>query len=1126
LNQEHQRHEKIRFRRHEISNLGAMPSAAGQQAHWRLRTLRRRTVRYCLAAMAGAGLMVVVLVGIVATVVLTGVGMDSLRARAEDAIEAMGTVPLDATIGPTRLTFDGARIMALELSDVRVKRADTGQTMLEAGTVRFGIRLLPLLTGQVQLGGARVRDATVDVAALPTTSGVDWTERLRDERGLIDPDLVPDALFEQAGALMALVDKGSSRGLQLDKVALLVPQGGVTHRVELLTGAIASNVDDRMALAATIAVDGREVKLAGEAHRGGPSGRIDSLELTLEGAELPAAGGAGDSVSQLGGFSVRVTGRDEPDGDRTQLKVAATLEKSELDLGARGKFSGNMQLDATLVQGDNKLEIDRLLLQTGRNSFEFNGAFGPSPPSGAAGEVPLYRYELVSTRTVAAPEESPEAPLPFGMKVAGTFDQASRRMLADEIIITSGDGRATGKAEVDFVAGLAPGIAFSLDVKAMQAAHMKQLWPWFAANRARAWVFTKVFGGTVEQARIDMKVQPGRLGNGVPLSGEEVSATFEITDTRFDTAGQLPPVRDADGIVRIEGNDIVVTMSRGTVFLPSGRSVVGTNGTLTAQRVVGKPMIGKLEIDVAGEARALAELASFDPINAMRRIDMKPDEFSGEGSGHVIADIPFQKGTDPATLDWLVSLGFKRLAVSREFDGQKLTEADGTLTVWPDRAEINAKGRLNGVPAELSIVEPLRASGPERERRVALILDDKARKVIAPGLDGLVTGPVKVALDTKGGKRQYRADLTGAKLDLPWVGWSKGAGVAAEATFSAPEGKASEVVLSNFKLSGKTFAVEGSLTLAGGSLASARFGKVQLNRGDSVAVDVRRNGKAYAVSVNGPSLDARPIIKKLTSSSGGSEGGTPVALKMAVQRVSGFNDEVMTGVTLSYAGTGASLGGLSLDAVTGSGKALTASSADNGATLEVASSDGGAVLRFLDIYRHVQGGSLKISLAGKGSSMTGQIDARDFWVVNEPKLASIVSSPTPDTGRSLNEAVRRDIDTSKVKFERGYAQIAKGPGSLKLANGVLRGPLIGSTFQGTLYDPDGRMDMTGTFMPAYGLNRIFGELPLIGIILGNGRDRGLIGVTYRLEGDAKAPRLQINPLSVIAPGIFRSIFEY
>ena len=55
---------------------------------------------------------------------------------------------------------------------------------------------------------------------------------------------------------------------------------------------------------------------------------------------------------------------------------------------------------------------------------------------------------------------------------------------------------------------------------------------------------------------------------------------------------------------------------------------------------------------------------------------------------------------------------------------------------------------------------------------------------------------------------------------------------------------------------------------------------------------------------------------------------------------------------------------------------------------------------------------------------------------------------------------------------------------------------------------------------------VMDHVPLVGQILGNGRDRGLIGVTFRLAGNANSPTLQINPLSVIAPGIFRSIFEF
>lgn len=90
----------------------------------------------------------------------------------------------------------------------------------------------------------------------------------------------------------------------------------------------------------------------------------------------------------------------------------------------------------------------------------------------------------------------------------------------------------------------------------------------------------------------------------------------------------------------------------------------------------------------------------------------------------------------------------------------------------------------------------------------------------------------------------------------------------------------------------------------------------------------------------------------------------------------------------------------------------------------------------------------------------------------------------------------------------------------------MRGEQIGATFQGLLKDQSGRMDMTGTFMPAYGLNRLFGELPFIGIFLGNGRDRGLLGITFKLSGQTDQPKLTINPLSLIAPGVFRQIFEF
>jgi hypothetical protein len=68
--------------------------------------------------------------------------------------------------------------------------------------------------------------------------------------------------------------------------------------------------------------------------------------------------------------------------------------------------------------------------------------------------------------------------------------------------------------------------------------------------------------------------------------------------------------------------------------------------------------------------------------------------------------------------------------------------------------------------------------------------------------------------------------------------------------------------------------------------------------------------------------------------------------------------------------------------------------------------------------------------------------------------------------------------------------------------------------------------MSGTFVPMYGLNNMFGQLPVLGLFLGGGSNEGLIGVTYEIVGTPSQPVLHINPISAILPGVTRKIMEF
>jgi hypothetical protein len=106
----------------------------------------------------------------------------------------------------------------------------------------------------------------------------------------------------------------------------------------------------------------------------------------------------------------------------------------------------------------------------------------------------------------------------------------------------------------------------------------------------------------------------------------------------------------------------------------------------------------------------------------------------------------------------------------------------------------------------------------------------------------------------------------------------------------------------------------------------------------------------------------------------------------------------------------------------------------------------------------------------------------------------------------------------KVDFTRA-------PGRIALRDGVVRGPVLGGTIDGVIDYADDEVHLRGTLIPLYGANNLLGQLPIVGLFLG-GEKEGLVGVTYEVVGKPAGPVLHVNPLSALAPGLLRKVFEF
>jgi hypothetical protein len=164
----------------------------------------------------------------------------------------------------------------------------------------------------------------------------------------------------------------------------------------------------------------------------------------------------------------------------------------------------------------------------------------------------------------------------------------------------------------------------------------------------------------------------------------------------------------------------------------------------------------------------------------------------------------------------------------------------------------------------------------------------------------------------------------------------------------------------------------------------------------------------------------------------------------------------------------------------------------------------------------VVGGQLTLAVdppTAEPSAKEGLINVRDFSVKGESSLDRVAAGGPAGVSNG-------------IAFSRLRAEFTRQSGQLTIREGVVKGPTIGATIEGSIDYPGNQVRMSGTFVPMYGLNNMFGQLPVLGLLLGGGSNEGLIGVTYEVVGTPNAPVLRVNPISAMAPGVLRKIFEF
>jgi len=905
------------------------------------------------------------------------------------------------------------------------------------------------------------------------------------------------------------------------------------------------------------------------------SGRIKFEEsaLSLGGLKLPLEGQFGYAEPKAEEAAGEIAAAESP--VLPQSSEAETVAKADDEIARkiaqdaqREQSAGRQGADSALPPAEAAAQAaaaarDAAPEMPANAAAEDAPAAAPAPILKAdSGPQPgLYSFTLESEAAVSSPASSPAPALPFSLHIDGLFSAPQRKINVDSLVLRSADSGLLGQGSIRFGAQRWPEIILLLHSPHIAVDAAKQLWPIDIAHSARAWVLSHIFGGELRNARIELALPEGFYQKGqlpLPLTEEQLRLHADIANARSDLVGTLPPLRAAYGAVDVRGRQTIINLEKAVAYVDDGRSVSLSNGVMSFENIPGKRVWADLAVDIAGKVGPIGKILACEPLHAADKVPFNMQTATANIRGRLNMRFPLSKARKPVQIKWDTKLSFTDFSLAEPYNGSiHIADGSGHAEVDKETVTINGNAMLNGIPASISLLYPLadlekKAAGgaeetggasvpaaaanagaeaeaaalPPRQEKIVFHIDDKLRNKLFPALDLFLKGPASVNVGLEaGGARPVSADLTNAAVQIPWIGWRKGAGIAATATMRLPitaEGL-KNADINDFVLSGAGFRIAGRIHLRKGAFSAAEFSQFTLNRSDKMGLSVSHNGKAYQVKINGNSFDMRALIKSLGESAAAgssSAAGGGIALTAALDKAQGFNNEVLNNVRVTFNRASGGNETLRVTAVSKAGKAVWLQSVrQRGAQrIQLRTADAGAVLRFMNYYDKVQGGAMEADLQSAGPGvLSGPVRLRNFAIVNESKLAAIVSAGKDKNGKA---------NAGYLAVEHGFGRLTKGPNSLSLTKGIIRGPSVGASFQGVIYDASGNIAMTGTYMPAYSVNRIFGDVPVLGTILGNGRDKGLIGITFKIEGKFKSPKVVVNPISAIAPGVLRSMFEF
>jgi hypothetical protein len=1005
------------------------------------------------------------------------------------ALVVVGVLRLMA--GPVNLDFLKERIAAATDAPGNDVSPDVDHISLEWGGVSQPIRLV--------FRGLRFVNRQHQVIASAPTAALTFDPR-SVFRGMLLPTSITivkptiEADIDREGGMLRRIFADSGQQSQSEALGLLVEQLLAEPNYKSLVG----QLDSIRIEQATVTLRDVKTGLAWTA----PDARAE-LKRDRRGVVISA--------------SARFAGRGEPfdvglDGvytrDRSRISVEAMIQ------GLKPSIFADLSPDVVLLRG-----LDIAL--AGRLHIEADGR----------GDVRSMAVEVTGgTGRVTLPGVLPVTHRVKDVQARATVDTAAHSVSIERValefgaasVLITGSGLRThqehsfrGRAEVRHI---------PID-------RLADYWPIDFASGGRRWAASNLSNGELDVAA-DFALGRAPDGTG-PVTLDRMSATLDYRDMRVRYMPDMPELEEVFGTARYETGALHFDVASGKA---AGLSVKDVTIELEGlENPAGQ--IASIRMPIAGTAQDVMRFLARPKLGLPRDVLYDYRRVDGQAAIDLSLRFPLVDALAVADIDIKADATVSHFSLRDAIGTVDLSDAAARMRYAGSELALNGKGKLDGNEVDVAWREMFGAKVPFRRRYdvKGTIPSALVAKAGFPSPEPYVSGPMAMTLGYQvaaSGTSEVtgRFDLKAATIRAAPLDWAKEPGADALAQLTVRLATGGKLASIDFEGRGNGLLAKGQARFAAdGALQRISLPQLAVGRTD-VGIEWARGPAGVEVSVRGALLElprVRHALKVRDQFASHDPGGAAAAaqartrLNLQLQQITtehgslGFANGWLELAADRIAAANLALGG-------GKGATLGVVPAGNGRNLSLNVADFGLLLHQAGWLDGMTSGALQIE---------GHYDDR---AVNSPfagllkmgpyRLQNV--APRPGVG-TLNSAIAGlgRAGNPLQQFDGMQADVSKSGDRIQIKNGRTSGASIGLTTQGFVDLGNDSARLGGVVVPAFALNNLLSNVPLLGPLLTGGKDAGLFAVAYQLYGPLDDLKTSVNMMSAVTPGALRNLFN-